>query len=274
MSSLPNEILYGSPEYLHQHTHLKRKEESSSSNVFSKKNEKEKENATVQRLVSYVSTFKPPTKQPFIIGVCGGSASGKTTVCREIVKSLSDKRVAVISQDSFYRNLTDEERELAKNNVYDFDHPDAFDYDAFEESTRELKAGNPVDIPVYDFKTHSRTSQTERVEGADVIIIEGILIFFTKEMRELMDMKIFVDTDADVRLARRIRRDTKERGRDLEGILLQYERFVKPSFDDYIMPTKKYADIIIPRGGANTVAIDLLVQHIHLKLLMLEHHKE
>ncbi|KAF0973985.1 hypothetical protein FDP41_006968 [Naegleria fowleri] len=265
MSSLPNEILYGSPEYLHQHTHLKRKEESSSSNVFSKKNEKEKENATVQRLVSYVSTFKPPTKQPFIIGVCGGSASGKTTVCREIVKSLSDKRVAVISQDSFYRNLTDEERELAKT---------MFTILIIQESTRELKAGNPVDIPVYDFKTHSRTSQTERVEGADVIIIEGILIFFTKEMRELMDMKIFVDTDADVRLARRIRRDTKERGRDLEGILLQYERFVKPSFDDYIMPTKKYADIIIPRGGANTVAIDLLVQHIHLKLLMLEHHKE
>jgi uridine kinase len=207
--------------------------------------------------------------QPFIIGVAGGSASGKTTVCQEIVSNLSNKRVVIISQDSFYKSLGEEERKLAKENRYDFDHPNAFDYEAFEETVRTVKSGTnkTVEIPIYDFKTHSRVvGKTEKLPPADVIIVEGILIFFTKELRELMDMKIFVDTDADVRLARRIRRDIKERGRDLEGVLTQYETFVKPSFDDYIMPTKKYADIIIPRGGANRVAIDLLVQHIKIKL--------
>ncbi|KAL9653512.1 hypothetical protein ABK040_002145 [Willaertia magna] len=287
MSSLPG---YNS-EYLHQHKFPHRTHTllsnptvntNNTNNNTNKINETTSPNTDniVQRLANLKVNFNQFKKEdetengPFVIGVCGGSASGKTTVCREIVKSLSNKRVVVISQDSFYRNLTPEEKQLAKNSDYDFDHPDAFDYAIFEEAIKELKNGNGVDIPVYDFKTHSRTNETERVDGADVIIIEGILIFFNKSVRDLMDMKIFVDTDADVRLARRIRRDTKERGRDLESVLLQYERFVKPSFDDYIMPTKKYADIIIPRGGANIVAIDLLTQHIKLKLISLDRGEE
>jgi uridine kinase len=164
--------------------------------------------------------------------------------------------VVIISQDSFYRNLTDEERQIASENAYDFDHPDAFDYEMFEQTVSVIKSGkcSSINIPIYDFKTHSRVvGEVEKLPPADVVIVEGILIFFSSSLRDMMDMKIFVDTDADVRLARRIRRDIKERGRDLEGVLSQYEKFVKPSFDDYIMPTKKYADIIIPRGGANTV---------------------
>ncbi|KAL0490674.1 uridine kinase [Acrasis kona] len=229
------------------------------------------EKNTLSRLQSLKVNFNQKKKEPFIIGVAGGSASGKTTVCSEIEQSLSNKRVCVISQDSFYRSLEEEEKVLAQNQSYDFDHPGrfyhAFDYDVFESTLRKLKEGDDVEIPVYCFKTHSRLTTTEKIAGADVIIVEGILIFFTKHIRDLMDMKIFVDTDSDVRLARRIRRDIQERGRDLDGVLTQYEKFVKNSFDDYIMPTKKYADMIIPRGGANKVAIDLLVEHIKSKLI-------
>jgi len=149
---------------------------------------------------------------------------------------------------------------------YNFDHPDAFDYDLMVTSLRALKAGNATAVPIYDFKTHSRSKETIVVEGADVILFEGILVLYMKDLRELMDLKIFVDTDADVRLIRRIRRDIAERGRDLNGILMQYEKFVKPSFDDFIWPTKKFADIILPRGGDNFVAVDLLVKHIKWKL--------
>ena len=205
---------------------------------------------------------------PFIIGICGGSASGKTTVCREIIDTLSNKRVVTISQDSFYRNLTPEENERAFAADFNFDSPDAFDYEAFEQVVHELKRGNQnIAIPIYDFKTNARVDgESYQLPSADVILIEGILVFYSKSLREAMDMKIFVDTDPDTSLARRIRRDLRERGRDLDSILTQYERFVKPSYDDFITPTKKYADIIIPRGGANRVAIDLIAQHIKTKV--------
>lgn len=157
------------------------------------------------------------------------------------------------------------------NSQFNFDHPNAFDYDAFEKTISDLKEGKSnVEVPHYDFKTNSRiVGRGEIINGADIIIVEGILIFFTKYMREIMDMKIFVDTDPDTALARRIRRDINERGRDLEGVLKQYETFVKPAFDEFIQPSKKYADVIIPRGGDNFVAIDLLVQHIKLKLVQM-----
>jgi uridine kinase len=226
----------------------------------------EKRNGTNTTTTTTTTTKK---KSPFIIGICGGSASGKTTVCSEIISTLPNKRVITVSQDSFYRDLNEEENELASASDFNFDSPDAFDYEAFEQTIRDLKAGvTGVQIPIYDFKTNSRlVGQTEQLPSADVVLVEGILVFYTKTLRDLMDMKLFVDTDADVSLARRIRRDIKERGRNLESVLTQYEKFVKTSFDDFIMPTKKYADVIIPRGGANRVAIDLITEHIKLKLM-------
>ncbi|KAM6552515.1 hypothetical protein CsatB_013277 [Cannabis sativa] len=201
--------------------------------------------------------------QPFVIGVAGGAASGKTTVCDMIIQQLHDQRVVLVNQDSFYHNLTPEEH--ARVHEYNFDHPDAFDTEKLLASMEKLRNGQAVDIPKYDFKSY-KNNQHRRVNPSDVIILEGILIFHDPRVRELMNMKIFVDTDADVRLARRIRRDTVEKNRDIGTVLDQYSKFVKPAFDDFILPTKKYADIIIPRGGDNHVAIDLIVQHIRTKL--------
>ncbi|KAH7545441.1 hypothetical protein FEM48_Zijuj01G0094300 [Ziziphus jujuba var. spinosa] len=204
-------------------------------------------------------------KQPFVIGVAGGAASGKTTVCDMIIQQLHDQRVVLVNQDSFYHNLTQEE--LSRVYEYNFDHPDAFDTEKLLSSMDMLRHGQAVDIPKYDFKSYkSNVFPSRRVNPSDVIILEGILIFHDPRVRELLNMKIFVDTDADVRLARRIRRDTAEKGRDIGTVLDQYSKFVKPAFDDFILPTKKYADIIIPRGGDNHVAIDLIVQHIRTKL--------
>ncbi|XP_047334444.1 uridine/cytidine kinase UKL1, chloroplastic [Impatiens glandulifera] len=204
-------------------------------------------------------------KQPFVIGVCGGTASGKTTVCDMIIQQLHDHRVVLVNQDSFYRGLTAEESKHVHE--YNFDHPDAFDTEQLLECVETLKSGQSVHLPIYDFKIHRRSSDSFRqVNASDVIILEGILVFHDPRVRNLMNMKIFVDTDADVRLARRIRRDTVERGRDINSVLEQYAKFVKPAFDDFVLPSKKYADVIIPRGGDNHVAIDLIVQHIHTKL--------
>ncbi|CAH2077869.1 unnamed protein product [Thlaspi arvense] len=202
-------------------------------------------------------------RQPFVIGVAGGAASGKTTVCDMIIQQLHDQRVVLINQDSFYHSLTEEE--LARVHEYNFDHPDAFDTELLLSCMEKLRQGEAVDIPKYDFKTY-KSSVFRRVNPTDVIILEGILLFHDPRVRRLMNMKIFVCTDADVRLARRIRRDTVENGRDIGAVLDQYSKFVKPAFDDFILPTKKYADIIIPRGGDNHVAIDLIVQHICTKL--------
>ncbi|XP_058112869.1 uridine kinase-like protein 4 isoform X2 [Magnolia sinica] len=204
-------------------------------------------------------------KQPFVIGVAGGAASGKTTVCDMIIEQLHDQRVVLVNQDSFYHNLSEEE--LMRVHEYNFDHPDAFDTEHLLCCMEKLKHGQAVDISFYDVKNYKNyIGRTRRVNPSDVIILEGILIFHDPRVRDLMNMKIFVDTDADVRLARRIRRDTVEKGREIGTVLDQYSKFVKPAFDDFILPTKKYADIIIPRGGDNHVAIDLIVQHIRTKL--------
>ncbi|KAL4634406.1 hypothetical protein ACB092_04G197200 [Castanea dentata] len=206
-----------------------------------------------------------PPKQPFVIGVSGGTASGKTTVCDMMIQQLHDHRVVLVNQDSFYRGLTDEE--LKHVHEYNFDHPDAFDTEQLLECIGKLKSGQSVQVPIYDFKNHQRFSDRFRqVNASDVIILEGILVFHDQRVRNLMNMKIFVDADADVRLARRIKRDTVDRGRDVHSVLEQYSKFVKPAFDGFILPSKKYADVIIPRGGDNHVAIDLIVQHIRTKL--------
>ncbi|XP_066995878.1 uridine-cytidine kinase-like 1 isoform X2 [Anabrus simplex] len=204
--------------------------------------------------------------EPFVIGICGGSASGKTTVAAKIIESLNVPWVTLLSMDSFYKVLNEKQHEQAANNEYNFDHPDAFDFELLVETLQRLKECKKVEVPVYNFVTHSRESRTKTMYGANVIIFEGILAFYSAAVLKVLDMKVFVDTDADVRLARRLRRDISQRGRDLEGVLKQYCNMVKPAFYHYIAPTKVHADIIVPRGGENAVAIELIVHHVHTQL--------
>nr|XP_020668063.1 uridine-cytidine kinase-like 1 isoform X6 [Pogona vitticeps]XP_020668064.1 uridine-cytidine kinase-like 1 isoform X7 [Pogona vitticeps] len=206
------------------------------------------------------------SKEAFVIGLGGGSASGKTTVARMIIEALDVPWVVLLSMDSFYKVLTKEQQQQAANNDYNFDHPDAFDFDLIISTLKKLKQGKSVKIPIYDFTTHSRKKEWKTLYGANVIIFEGIMAFSDKELLKLLDMKIFVDTDSDIRLVRRLRRDIGERGRDVEGVIKQYNKFVKPAFDQYIQPTMRLADIVVPRGSGNTVAIDLIVQHVHSQL--------
>ncbi|XP_063067490.1 uridine-cytidine kinase 1 [Engraulis encrasicolus] len=209
-----------------------------------------------------------PRHRPFLIGVSGGTASGKSTVCAKIMELLGQnevdqhqRKVAIVSQDSFYRVLTPEQKAKALKGQYNFDHPDAFDNALMYQTLKDIVDGKVVDVPTYDFVTHSRLPETIRVYHADVVLFEGILVFYHPHIRDMFHMKLFVDTDSDVRLSRRVLRDMK-RGRDLEQILSQYTTFVKPAFEEFCLPTKKYADVIIPRGVDNMVAINLIVQHI------------
>nr|XP_048297365.1 uridine-cytidine kinase-like 1 isoform X4 [Myodes glareolus] len=206
------------------------------------------------------------SKEAFAIGLGGGSASGKTTVARMIIEALDVPWVVLLSMDSFYKVLTQQQQEQAACNNFNFDHPDAFDFDLIISTLKKLKQGRSVQIPIYDFTTHSRKKDWKTLYGANVIIFEGIMAFADKTLLELLDMKIFVDTDSDIRLVRRLRRDISERGRDIEGVIKQYNKFVKPAFDQYIQPTMRLADIVVPRGSGNTVAIDLIVQHVHSQL--------
>ncbi|XP_012659351.1 uridine-cytidine kinase-like 1 isoform X5 [Otolemur garnettii] len=206
------------------------------------------------------------SKEAFAIGLGGGSASGKTTVARMIIEALDVPWVVLLSMDSFYKVLTKQQQEQAARNNFNFDHPDAFDFDLIISTLKKLKQGKSVKVPIYDFTTHSRKKDWKTLYGANVIIFEGIMAFADKTLLELLDMKIFVDTDSDIRLVRRLRRDISERGRDIEGVIKQYNKFVKPAFDQYIQPTMRLADIVVPRGSGNTVAIDLIVQHVHSQL--------
>ncbi|KAL4235813.1 Uridine-cytidine kinase-like 1 [Mactra antiquata] len=204
--------------------------------------------------------------EAFVIGVCGGSASGKTTVAKRIIEDLDVPWVSLLSMDSFYKVLGEKEHEAANKNNYNFDHPDAFDFELLNKTLKRLRSGKKVDVPVYNFVSHSRENVTKTIYGANVVIFEGIMSFVNKDLLELMDLKVFVDTDSDIRLARRMKRDITERGRELEGVLKQYNKYVKPAFEHYIAPTMTYADIIVPRGGDNKVAIDLIVRHVHSQL--------
>ncbi|XP_066964609.1 uridine-cytidine kinase 2 isoform X1 [Macrobrachium rosenbergii] len=208
-------------------------------------------------------------KTPFLIGVAGGTASGKSTVCKRIMERLgqddiehSQRRVVCISQDSFYRPLTPEESSKALKGLFNFDHPDAFDNELILKTLRQILDGKICKIPNYDFVTNSRLESTTTLYPADVVLFEGILMFYQPEIRSHFHMKLFVDSDADTRLARRVMRDTRDRARNLEHVLNQYTNLVKPAFEEFCLPTKKFADVIIPRGAENTVAIDLIVQHI------------
>jgi len=219
---------------------------------------------TVGRPPWYDSTGQ--LQKAFMIGLCGGSASGKTTVAKRIISELGVPWVIILSLDSFYKVLTPEQHAAAQNNEYNFDHPNSFDFDLAVETLAKLKEGKSVQVPIYDFTTHSRLAKQKTVYGANVVIFEGIMTFASKELLELLDMKIFVDTDSDLRLARRLKRDISERGRDLSGVLKQYDTFVKPMFEQYIAPFMKISDIVVPWEGENTVAINLIVQHVRTQL--------
>ncbi|KAI3379839.1 hypothetical protein SNEBB_010842 [Seison nebaliae] len=207
-----------------------------------------------------------PSQDALMIGISGGSASGKTTVAKKIISRLGIPWVSLLSMDSFYKELTPEQHELANKCEYNFDHIDAFDFDILIKTLNDLKQGRSVEIPVYNFQRHARESYTKKIYGASVVIFEGILVFCNEQILKMLDIKIFVDTDSDIRLARRLQRDVAERGRDIVDVLMQYERSVKPAFRHYIEPSIQYADIIIPRGGENTVAINMLKKHIEREL--------
>ena len=194
-----------------------------------------------------------------VIGVAGGTASGKTTIVNIIQEHFRDN-LAILSHDSYYKahhEMTYEERCLLN-----YDHPDSFETDMMVDHLRALKQGQAVDIPVYDYTIHNRSQNIEHIEPRKVIIVEGILILDHAALRDEMDLKVFVDTDADERLMRRLRRDMMERARSVDSVLSQYSTTVKPMHEAYVEPSKRYADIIIPRGGQNKSAIDLLLNHI------------
>lgn len=200
------------------------------------------------------------TGRRILIGIAGGSGSGKTLVARTIVRELGSDRVVIIDQDSYYKNL--EDIPLRDRDARNFDHPDAFDNDLMKRHVRELLAGRPIAQPIYDYSEHRRLPETRQVGEHDVIVLEGILIFTDPELHSLMDIKLFIDADADVRFIRRLRRDLIERGRSADSIIRQYEESVRPMHLQFVEPSKRHADVIIPEGGHNKVAIDLMKSKI------------
>jgi len=194
------------------------------------------------------------------LGVAGGTGSGKTTVVQAILQTVGPERISSLAQDSYYRDVEWESDEQLLH--HNFDHPDALDHDLLFEHLRLLKGGQAVEIPVYDFVTHRRTGETLTMPARPVIVLEGILILASSRLRELLDFKIFVDTDADVRLMRRIRRDMRERGRELPDIFRQYTQTVRPMHLEFVEPSKRWADIIVPEGGQNRVALEMVIARI------------
>ena len=196
------------------------------------------------------------TTFPVVIGVAGGTGSGKTTVANAIVRKVGMDRIALLSHDWYYRDWVDLPKDVLDHK--NFDHPDSLETELLERQLRALKQGASIEAPVYDFKTHRRTAETRRIEPHKVILVDGILIFAEPELRKLFDIKLFVDTDSDVRFIRRIRRDIQERGRTFDSVVEQYETTVRPMHLEFVEPSKRYADLIIPEGGENTVALEFL----------------
>ncbi len=207
-----------------------------------------------------MDAIEQTTPSPFIIGVAGGSGSGKTTVSRRIRELVGDEHLAYIQHDSYYYNppqLTFAER-AARN----YDHPESLQTELLVEHVRQLRRGHAVDVPIYDFPAHLRTNESERVEPARILLIEGILIFAERELRELMDLRIYVDTDSDLRVLRRLRRDIEQRGRTLESVVEQYLQTVRPMHLRCVEPSKRYAHIIMPEGGHNEVALEMVASRL------------
>lgn len=198
-------------------------------------------------------------KDVIVIGIAGGTGSGKSTMI-DLIKKEFDEEITIISHDSYYKRHDDMPFEERKK--LNYDHPDAFDTDLMIEHLKKLKAWENIECPVYDYTVHNRTDKTISLTPSKVVVAEGILIFESKELRDMCDIKIFIDTDADVRIVRRILRDVKDRGRSLESVIGQYLTTVKPMHEQFVEPSKKYADIIVPEGGYNKVALSMIIHRI------------
>jgi len=202
----------------------------------------------------------PSTLSPIVIGVAGGTGSGKTTVANVILERVGRHRIAYLPHDAYYRDLSD--LPPIQRAQINFDHPNSLESELMAKHIKTLKSGKPVDIPIYDFSIHTRTDRTIHVEPKAVIIVEGILIFSEAELREVFDVKLYVDTDQDVRFIRRLQRDIAERGRTMDMVIKQYLTTVRPMHLEFVEPSKRYADVIIPEGGLNTVAMDMVIARI------------
>ena len=202
---------------------------------------------------------------PLVIGIAGGSGSGKTTVAQEILNRVGADRIAFLQHDSYYKDLSGLPPGLRSE--LNFDHPNSLESELLTEHILSLREGRTVDVPIYNFSTHSRTGQTFTVAPHRVILVEGILIFVDASLRKLFDIKIFVDTDADIRFIRRLQRDISERGRTTESVIKQYQATVRPMHLEFVEPSKRYADVIIPEGGFNTAALDMLTARIQALLM-------
>jgi uridine kinase len=200
------------------------------------------------------------TSHPIIIGVAGGTGSGKTTVTQEILRRVGQARIAYIPHDAYYRPLAHLPPNLREQ--VNFDHPDSLETDLLVEHLELWRSGQAIEVPVYDFTTHMRTAKTVRVEPQRVALVDGILVFAEQRLREVFDVKLYVDADADIRFIRRLRRDIDERGRSMESVIKQYLDTVRPMHLDFVEPSKRYADVIIPEGGYNQVAMDMVVAQI------------
>ena len=201
---------------------------------------------------------------PIIIGIAGGTGSGKTTVANVILERVGQARIALLAHDAYYRDLQDLPR--PQRDIINFDHPESLETELLVRHLEALRRWEAVDVPIYDFTTHTRTSRTRRIEPQPVILVEGILVFAERALRELFDVKIYVDTDPDVRFIRRLQRDIDERGRTLASVIQQYQTTVRPMHLEFVEPSKRYADVIIPEGGLNTVAMDMVVARMQTLL--------
>jgi uridine kinase len=199
-----------------------------------------------------------------IIGICGGTGSGKTTIARSIVEAIGAEKVVLVEQDSYYRNMSD--MPLDERRKANFDHPDSIDSDLLVNHLKRLKGGESIAMPIYDFKTHTRGPKSQHIDPTAVIIVEGILLFAEPRVLDLLDVRVFVDTPDDIRLCRRLKRDIAERGRKFEQSIEQYEKTVRPMHQQFVEPSKRYADLIIPEGGQTQVGIDVLCGIIREKL--------
>jgi uridine kinase len=210
----------------------------------------------------YNAVMKHP--DPLVIGIAGGSGSGKTTVAQEILQRVGPSRIAFLQHDSYYKDLSG--LPPTQRAEVNFDHPNSLETDLLIQHIASLRDGKPVEVPIYDFSTHSRTNRTFTVRPRSVILVEGILIFTEPALREMFDVKIFVDTDSDLRFIRRLERDLTERGRTTESVIKQYQSTVRPMHMEFVEPSKRYADVIIPEGGFNAAALDMVVARVEALL--------
>jgi len=206
----------------------------------------------------------PNRTTPLIIGIAGGSGSGKTTLAHLILERIGHSRIALLPHDAYYKDLNNLPRN--ERETVNFDHPNSLDTELLIEHVRKLKKSEAIELPIYAFKTHSRTTITQRIEPRPVVMVEGILIFAEPVLRGLLEVKIFVDTDADIRFIRRLQRDISERGRSTESVIRQYLATVRPMHMEFVEPSKRYADVIIPEGGQNAVAMEMVVARLETLL--------